>query len=127
MDNLAFLTGVLKQAGITVYADLPHDVELRAFPCAGLTVVGPATTRHAFNAPGLDLEDIDVDVYSTPAAFTTGALFRQALSLRIHLLHLHRDKTSVIAASRPQRRPDRNPKIRRIGFTVTVAGPAAEL
>lgn len=119
------IVAFLSAAGVApVYADLPHDFELDTLPAVDLQSVGPARREAGLNVLGVDYVDIDVDYYCSARDFRVGLAMPRALQLRRFLARLNRGGVRAIEVSRPVRRPDRNPNVRRLSMTMTVAVPA---
>lgn len=125
-DHFAQLSAFLgSTTDYPVYVDIPHKFELGRLPAIGLYYVGPAERRPALNSLGIDMEDIDVDIFIPKKTWVTGEAFKLAQLLRMQLYQFRTDDSRCLEVTRPTRRPDRNPTIRRLGMTVTVASPAS--
>ncbi|HAT1303608.1 hypothetical protein ACL1F6_08340 [Corynebacterium striatum] len=109
-----------------VFVDLPHGFELEELPTIGLFTVGPAERRPGLNVLGVDVEDIDVDFFVSPLMWETGEAVKLANIVRLFLYRFRDGPVRVLDVSRPERRVDRNPKVRRLGMTVTFASPINE-
>lgn len=130
VDHFSLLAKFLHaQTGFPVYVDLPTGFELKSLPSIGLSFVGTAERRPGLNVLGIDVEDVDVDLFVSPAMWESGEAVKLAHRIRIMLEHDFSPQSGVrvLGCSRPSRRPDRNPKIRRIGLTVSVASPVTEV
>lgn len=123
-DALAALVSHIKSGPWRVYAEMPHNFELKSLPAINVVQVGPSARSPALNGLGVDWMDYDCDLYVDHAQWASGQAQRLADQLRQHLTRLHSDGVRFIDASRPAKRPDRNSTIRRLSVTVTVAAPA---
>lgn len=123
-DVLAVLVSHLKSGPWRVYAEMPHSFELKSLPAISIVQVGPSARSPALNGLGVDWIDFDCDLYIDHTQWVSGQAQRLADHLRQHLTQLHSGGVRFIDASRPEKRPDRNPNIRRLSVTVTVAVPA---
>lgn len=108
----------------SVHVELPHDAELRALPCVDLQPAGPAGRTPALQGLGVDSVFIDVDLFVSPQMWLTGQAAALADNLRRYLSTYRDGMARAVDVGRPSRRPDRNPNIRRIGFTVEILTPA---
>ncbi|MGX9138472.1 hypothetical protein [Corynebacterium striatum] len=126
-DHFAILTKALKtNFPHPVFVDLPHGFELEELPTIGLFTVGPPERRPGLNVLGVDVEDIDVDFFVSPLMWETGEAVKLVNIVRLFLSRLRDGPVRVLDVSRPERRIDRNPKVRRLGMTVTLASPINE-
>lgn len=127
-DHFALLTGYLADTfEVPVYRELPPKFEDRGLPAIQLLTVGPADPRPGLNTLGVDFEDIDLHFFATRQMMLTGEAFRLAQFVRVQLSGLHLDEARVLDVTRPEQILDYNPRIRRLGMTITVASPAADI
>lgn len=120
-DPYAELVRQLGAQRQVVYVELPHDAPLDHLPCIDLQPAGPGSNRSGLNNLGGDLVGIDVDLYVPYAYWADGRAEQHARALRHFLSHLHLPDMAVVSVTRPQKLPDRNERIRRLGMTATIA------
>lgn len=111
----------LSTAGQVVYVEVPHNAPLDKLPCIDLQPAGPGSNLGAFNALGGDLVDVDVDFYAPVDYFNSGMAYEHASAIRSFLSKIRLPGFNVVAVTYPISLPDRNPRIRRLGMTATVA------
>lgn len=108
----------------SVHVELPHDAELRVMPCINLVSAGRAQRQPSMQGLGIDIQDIDVDVYVDDLTWKKGDAFRIANLVRLRLTGFRVGMMRAVEVSRPDKLPDRNANIRRLGMTVSVLLPA---
>lgn len=125
-DVYAALVTHLSQLGQvgSVYREAPHDADLGTLPAIDLQDPGPAGRKPAWQHLGVDEVDIDVDLYVTRTMWLRGQADPLADTIRTHLYRFRAGRMKAVEVSRPTKRSDRNPEIRRLGMTVTVLVPA---
>lgn len=126
MDPYAALVTYLDGLNLvaSVHVELPHDEKLRALPCINLVSAGPAQRQMTMQSLGLDIQDIDVDIYVDESMWVRGDAHRIANLVRAKLSLFRVGRMHVTEVTRPEKLPDRNPSIRRLGMTVSVLIPA---
>lgn len=126
MDPYAALVDHLDGLDVvsSVHVELPHDQELRQLPCINLVSAGPAQRQMTMQGLGLDIQDIDVEIYVDESTWVRGDALRIANFLRAKLSVFRLGRMHVTEVTRPDKLPDRNPSIRRLGMTVSVLVPA---
>lgn len=107
-----------------VHVELPAGVDLDALPCVALHSAGPAQRRPALQGLGADVVGVDVHLYVGTTTWMTGQAHPLADALRRHLSRWRDGRAHVIDVTRPERLPDRNPNIRRLGMTADIIVPA---
>ncbi|QRP60874.1 hypothetical protein I6J72_05465 [Corynebacterium sp. FDAARGOS 1242] len=127
VDNFALLVTALgENFPYPVHVDLPHKFELKELPTIGLFSAGPAERRPGLNVLGVDVEDIDLHFFVSPEMMRSGEAMKRAAILRIFLARVRADSTRVLDVTRPEIMLDRNPRVKRIGLTVSIASPIDE-
>lgn len=129
MDPFAALVPYLNAVpGVaTVHVGLPHDAEMRTLPCIDLQPAGPAARHRSSAGLGFDTQDIDVDLYVSASDWKLGRASPLASQVRAHLDRFRAGLIVAVEVTTPQKLPDRNPNIRRMGMTVSVRLPALHL
>lgn len=107
-----------------VYTELPHGVELTALPCINLVSAGPGRRLLSMQGLGVDAEDIDVELYIAEHMWQRGDAFPIAQKIRALLSQFRAGQAKALDVTRPEKLPDRNPSIRRLGMTVSIMLPA---
>lgn len=107
----------------SVHEDLTEGVDLGSLPCVAVHSAGPAQRRPALQGLGVDVVSIDVHLYISRSAWMKGQAYSLAEMLRRHLSVWRRGQIRAVDVSRPDRLPDRNPNIRRLGMTVDIHVP----
>lgn len=121
VDELAVLVGHLSATGVGPVVVEPEPGSIGAkLPTVAVFAVGRPQANHGFNTLGVDEVEYDVDVYVSALSWQKGEAVPIAGALRKHVASLQHSGVRAVAVSRPIRRPDPNPKMRRLGFTVTL-------
>lgn len=107
-----------------VHVDLEHGVRLQQLPCVALYSAGPAARHPAAQGLGADTVSIDVELFISPFMHHDGSGHQLAQQIRSHLARFRSGMARAVDVSRPARRPDRNPDVRRLGMTVDIIVPA---
>lgn len=127
VDNFALLVKALGENFLCpVYVNLPHDFEIKELPTISLYSAGPAERRPGLNVLGVDVEDIDLHFLVSREMLRSGEAMKRAAVMRIFLSQLLAGSTRVIDVTRPERMLDLNPRVKRIGLTVSIASPIDE-
>lgn len=119
VDVMEFMVRKLSATGYPVFAEeLPDTKALRKLPALHCFVVGDGRRRPAHNGLGVDDVDVDVELFISPLDWKTGRAHDVADALRRYLAGVYGEGVRVVDVSRPVRRPDLNPNVRRLALLV---------
>ncbi|APT85320.1 hypothetical protein CAQU_09865 [Corynebacterium aquilae DSM 44791] len=119
------MVDTLAETKLPVYAEeLPHSFELTKLPALHVHEIGPAARSPALNTLGVDVQDVDLEIFVTPEMWDSGEAHDLAHRLRSWLMHRSRGAFRIQDIGRPIRRPDINEAVRRYAFTIRIALPA---
>lgn len=124
-DVFKALVARLDGAGFgPVTVELPAGESLLELPCVDVWPVAAPSTTHGLNVLGVDVVDVDVDLFVSRGQWLAGDGERWANELREYLFAWRDPLFRVRHVTAPVRRPDRNKNIRRYGVTIQIVCPA---